>query len=791
MPKGEGRVPTRRRTSGPGRVFPLAAWLGVMAALSGCPDPGEPQDVAAAEEQGAASGKEQAEPSPAAPAEHEMRAAPGAHDTRPPPMKQPVPLWEKGRTERMIDAATAWAEGYVVLDLGEAWTPYLFTERASEDEEPVPHPYRETYLALARGEYPPGHQGERARQDKYLELYGIPPTLGLLRKRFHAVREQGCDKELDLAPLQAFEGFASYKGNPAARKDVADYRYLKRQVERMMRAQGVSSPEELDRSRLDDRDKPRLRRYLKLAPKVEAVRAAQRRLVCEGYMKGKGRFVEGGLDWATHQALAEFERRHRIYGWGFLGRETLEALRQPGMELERRAVVRVLTERAMLAAGVIEDGSTSTRPDGSPRTWKGADGQEHPIPNLEEALRRRVVEAFGLQTPESTLAWLEGLGELPPEAHRYVAFRGVELPEYYDGEMDLQVVVDRGDVWYEFPFDEQGNARPQPVQRRPRLTVFVRYLEQRIPLARFGTTIGGWRSELVDGVVMWKYKNSPVGPRVWARVVAAPVWMPPEGTPARDLLKRDPRGEGKDRYYINYHETGPSYASAYGLVAAYHRKYRRDAEGNILLGGDEGIRTHGTVDYMSIMRRHSHGCHRLHNHIAVRLMSFVLAHRAHRRLGAQAISYRLPLQYQGYEYLLKLDQGGYVFELDHPLPVVVLEGRIRGRRRTPIEHPLPKFDKERGGYFLRDGTQVVVDRLGNVTPVAPGPDGGLVRLPVPDGGLPLTGRPQDEASGPSGAPAGAVAPPAAGAPTPTTAPSAPQPARPSPPAQPRPSQPAP
>ncbi len=693
----------------------------------GCSRPGSHDAPPATEDPDPAPAEEGALPP------HEMRAAPGAVDTRPPPMRDPVPLWEHGRSERQIDASSALADRYVILDLGEAWTPYLFTERASEDEEPVPHPYRETYLALARGEYPEGHQGERARRDKYLELYGIPPTLGLLRTRFEQVRRRNCEAEVDLEPLRAYDGFASYQGNGKARRELADYRYLRRQVQRMMREQGVETPEAIDVARLDDRDRPRLRKYLRLAPKVAAIEAAQARLVCEGYMEGKGRFMKGALDWATHEALAEFERRHRIYGWGYFGKQTREALRQPAAELERRAVVRVLTERAMLAAGVIEDGSTSTKPDGSPRTWVGADGKQHPIPNLEEALRQRVVDAFGLQTPESTFAWLQSLGELPPEEHRYVAIRGVDLPEYYDGEMDLEVVVDRGDVWYEFPYDENGKARPQPVKRRPRLTVFVRYLDQRIPLARFGTTIGGWRSELVDGVVMWKYKNSPVGPRVWARIVAAPVWLPPTSTPARDLLKRDPRGQGKDRYYINYHETGPSYASAYGLVAAYHLKYRRDAEGNIRLGGDEGIRTHGSVDYMSIMRRHSHGCHRLHNHIAVRLMSFVLAHRPHRRLGAQPISYRLPLEYEGYTYLLALDQGGYVFELDRPLPVRVLEGRIRGRVQHPIAHPLPKYDEERGGYFLPDGTQVVVDRFGNVTPyVPPPPEGGV---PTLDGGV--------------------------------------------------------
>ena len=95
------------------------------------------------------------------------------------------------------------------------------------------------------------------------------------------------------------------------------------------------------------------------------------------------------------------------------------------------------------------------------------------------------------------------------------------------------MVIDRGDVWYEFPYDDQGKERAQPVQRRPMLTLFTDYLGEKIPLARYGTTVGGWRSEMVDGTEMWKYKNSPVGQRVWKQIVAAPVWLPPPGTTAR------------------------------------------------------------------------------------------------------------------------------------------------------------------------------------------------------------------------------------------------------------------
>jgi hypothetical protein len=646
-----------------------------------------------------------------------------------PPPAQPVPLWEGGKVTRVVDAASASTHGYVVLDLGEAWVPYIFSDGVDAAGAPLPNAYRETYLALARGEFPDDRHGERARDDKYLELYGIMPALGLLRTRFRATRALACAAELDLAPLIAFKELVVHESNAAAYKTADDYLYLQGQVRRMLAEQQVADVAQLDPARLSDRDRDRLKRYASVAPEYLAVEAAQKRLKCEGYFPPRTRYVRGALDWATRDALAEFERRHRVYSWGYLGRDTLAMLRVTPAEGERLGVLRVLTERAIHAAGVIEDGSTSAR-DEPPRTYVGADGKAVPVPNLVGELERRLVDAFGLQTPESTLAFLEGLGELPAGEHRLVAIRGPMLPEYYDGDMALTLEYDRGDVWYDFPYGDDGKELGQPVQRRPNVTVFAEYLDQKIPLARFGTTIGGWRSEQVGETVMWKYKESPVGPRVWTQIVASPVWLPPDSTPPRDLLKRKKdRKPDEPEFEVNYHETGPSYASAYGLVAAYHREYLQRADGSLLIGRDEGIRTHGSVDYMSIMRRHSHGCHRLHNHIAVRLMSFVLAHRPHRRIGQEALVFKKLLEYEDRTYDLDIRQGGYVFELDVPLRVHVAEGRVRGQVKRPLEIAIPKFDPLYGAYVTADGGAVQL-RGGQLIDVP---------LPAPDGGVPVQG----------------------------------------------------
>lgn len=645
-------------------------------------------------------------------AQPEQTAAP-RKEAEPVVLEDPVPLWKDGKAQGQVDAATADEDGHLLLDLGEDWTPYILTE-GSGDDVPKPSEYRETYLALARGEFPEDRHGYRAKKDQYLELYGILPNLSLLRDRFTEVRSLQCAEELDLAPLHEFEGFLAYRKGRRPVRRLARYELLEPKMAALLERAQVESLDQLTRADAADAEQwEQIEEYRTLAPEIEAIVAAQARLQCEGFFDGRGEYTAGLFDWRTHEALAEFERRHRVYGWGFIGKDTLTVLRETPQETEREAVIRMLTERAMHAAQVIEDGSTSFLRDGEPRTFKTEDGRELPIPNFEAELRERVIEAFGLQTTESTYAWLQSLGEIQTE--QVVALEGIDRPPYYGDVMDLSVSIDRGDVWFEFPYDEEGKARSQPVSRRPRLTILVKYNGQNIPLARFGTTIGGWRTDYIDGVVMLKYKGSPTGRRVWSRISAAPIWVPPESTPPRVMVYKR-RKRGKDYFDVDYHTTGPSYASAYGLVAAYHRKYYRGADGTIQVGGDEGIRTHGSVDYMSIMRRHSHGCHRMHNHIAVRLMSFVLEHRPHTRYGQQPMVYKREFEFEEEMYLMEFDKGGYNFVLDEPLYVDVLPGRIRGQVKEPIEVALPRYDRDVGAYVMPDGAWVSVDRFGNLTP---------------------------------------------------------------------------
>jgi len=244
------------------------------------------------------------------------------------------------------------------------------------------------------------------------------------------------------------------------------------------------------------------------------------------------------------------------------------------------------------------------------------------------------------------------------------------------------VVIDRGDVWYDIPFDEKGKPRSQPRSKYPHFTIFCKYNNQDIPLVRWRTTIGAWQPEMHHDQEYYKYKISDVGPRIWKNIVAGPVWVPPESTPSRDMAKVRPVGKRSEP--IVAHQTfGPGYASAYGLVAGYNVTKE---------GRDNQVRVHGSVNYMSILSSSgcSHGCHRLLNYQAVRLFSFVLSHRNFERKGQSKLGFSKRFEHQGEEFEIGLSTRGYYYEMTPPIPVNVLEGNIRGEQKKPIEELVKK-----------------------------------------------------------------------------------------------------
>ncbi len=607
---------------------------------------------------------------PAAPpprARPAARRAPATPAARRPALKNPVSFFEAGR-EQVLEAAAAQKKGLTVLDLSDDWVPLPFQDTGAP---PTQHnSYRARFVALANdrtdGE---GHPLPPGRHN-YLELYGIPPSLGALARRVrHDWQHRDCYARIDREALEKLDRSLHYvSGRKAARRFRVQARSWAGAVKRLLRKHHLQSVKQAEAKGID---RTTLRAYHLTQIRLRAIRAAQARLACEGVLRKSEPLTPGVVDWHHHRAMVRFERKHMLFGWGQIWGATRQALARPLLESHHRTLLRVLRERIANQLGVIEDGSVPAR-----------------VPHAKEAggvdrvgtLTRAAAKALGVDTPQGAHRFLTAH---PPGwfAHRKVALRLPPRPAYYTSHMDLQAIIDRGDVWYDFPYDAQGKPRAQPIARRPHLTLYVRYREKRLPLVRWNTTIGGWRTEVHRGCHYWKYKDSDVGPRLWKYLVAGPVWLPPPGTPPRDLVARVLRG-GRVRLKPKQWEIGPGYRSAYGLVAALHtREVRHRGQ---LEDEDGGIRTHGSADYMSILTSHSHGCHRLHNHLAIRLVTFLLRHRRHVRLGEQPIRWRYFFRYQGKAFHFRRDHKGYYVRLQPPVEVVVTRGHVQGTAQHPI-----------------------------------------------------------------------------------------------------------
>ncbi|NVB36899.1 hypothetical protein G6O69_03595 [Pseudenhygromyxa sp. WMMC2535] len=617
---------------------------------------------------------------------------------------------ERLEEPRKLAIEQAEARGYTVIDLGDGWRPYIFSHKTPGVEDRSENDYAAHYTGLANDWI--NHDGDplAAHEHNYLELYGIPPALSVVLDEWRGLEEiEQCltDAGYDGEVFDPAIGSIVFK-KKAGQKRLRSWRWAKSRLEKQMRkagmAEAVAAGDYAAAASSEDPDLVRSYEYFRdFDREVQVIRNAQIRFRCEKLFDiadGLGKFDAGDYDSATHHALANFEKKHDIMGWGHFTADNIGYLALSPREAVHQRLVRVLSERVVSGAGIVEDGSA--------RDWKpdfrftDAEGKEHALRDLSSEFTEAAIETLGLGDPDTALARLEQLQAMAvadpehPEGfgELLVALRLPARPAYYGDDMQFSTVIDRGDVWYDFPWDEEGNKHSQPRKRYPKITLYVDYEGQRIPVIHWRTTIGSWRSELHEGQEYYAYKNSDVGDRVWKTIMAAPVWIPPNGTPVGSLTKLK-RVDGRLRRVVNYDETGPGYMSAYGLVAAYHVKLVERSDGSVSVF-DNQIRTHGSVDYMSILRRYSHGCHRLYNMNAVRMFSMILQHRPYTREGQTELGAGRRFDYKGKTYSMRLGTRGYKFELDEPIPVTVTEGRVRGSRRSPVTEMMPKPGVEYG-----------------------------------------------------------------------------------------------
>lgn len=590
------------------------------------------------------------------------------------------------RQESWLRRSEAIRAGYTIVDLSDDWTPYIFAEQDDATGKHLYNRYRRVFIGLANDELDSDGVPLEAGQKNYLELFGIFPSLSVLRERFLRSEKESCmPSTAEGAALAAVDDVPTLTV-AQMKKNAAQHERLAKELEAERRKAGADSLATLAKKR------PKLASKVETLERFEKQKAAfaevEKRLACEGLLKfaepGKKPNAElharGLYDDAMRAAVRTFQQKNMIYeGSHAIRKKTMVALTRPALANDYESLVRALRERVVAAAGVIEDGSTDGK-NGPPK-YTSASGEKRPVPNLAEEYTKHVVEQLGITTPEQALAFMK---RYPAEDFKRFLV-GVKLPprpEYYSDHMELSIVIDRGDVWYDPPFDEEGKWHAQPRSRYPTLTLLLDYRGEQIPLARWRTTIGGWRSEQAsDGYEYYKYKGSDVGPRVMRHIISGPVWIAPESTPIRSLVKTKVI-DGVSQSVVNYDELGPGYTSAYGLVAGYLVIPGENGRPD----GDRGIRIHGSSNYLSIYNPegYSHGCHRLPNHLAIRLYDFLLQHRKMKVLGDAPMNFWRQFLAYNHVFEIRIPSRGYVYELDPPLPVNVLAGRRRGKLTSPV-----------------------------------------------------------------------------------------------------------
>jgi len=584
--------------------------------------------------------------------------------------------------ERVVDTQAALEKGLTIVDLSDGWAPRIFQDAVDPEGKPLINRYRQVFVGMANDKTDGDGQPIEPGQKNYLELLGVPPSLSVLRDRFLDDEKRECSG-VNLELVRAVDRVTVWSERSQKEAEAQQLARRKR-LEKAMATAGVADVTALVTA------EPKWERDVKAAQKQDAERAAfsevEKRMLCEGRMDA-GKHKAGIFDPIMASAVVAFQMENMLLDLTEIQRSTLETMERSPLANNYEALRRTIRERVARAGGVLEDGSVDPGPgkDGKPRTprYTTRSGEELPVPNLVEAALSATLARLGLDSPEAALAFFKR-HSAKDFSWLKVAVRFPELPEYYSAHMDFEAEVDRGDVWYELPFDAKGNRLPQARRILPSLTLFVRWQGKRIPLVKWRTTIGGWRTEMgPDGHDYLRYKGSDVGPRVWRHIVASPVWIPPESTPLGGMIKKK-YINGQRQWVTNYDEVGPGYLSAYGLAMAIHVEQRKHADGHMSYF-DNGIRVHGSSDYRSLRGRFSHGCHRLYNNLAVRLFDHLLAHRTHRIVGPARLDFRRRFLREGRVFDMRLPVRGFYFELDPSIPVETLEGNIKGDLKKPFE----------------------------------------------------------------------------------------------------------
>lgn len=107
--------------------------------------------------------------------------------------------------ERSVTVAVAEANGYQIIDLSNQWVPMILSERTSEEGDVIPNNYRTVFRGLANDKIDSDGAPLGDEELNFLEVYGIPPSLGIVAGRMLADEKKSCLADLDYELIGKFE----------------------------------------------------------------------------------------------------------------------------------------------------------------------------------------------------------------------------------------------------------------------------------------------------------------------------------------------------------------------------------------------------------------------------------------------------------------------------------------------------------------------------------------------------------------------------------------------------------
>ena len=398
--------------------------------------------------------------------------------------------------ERVVDRAAA-RTGYTEVDFSDGWTPRIFQPQNGPDGQPMANRYRRIFIGLSNDETDGDGRPLPKDEKNYLEVFGIPPSMGVIRDRFVGDAASQCLAGIDFKLIGSLEKL-TYRNRAKERRHKATMRRYRRTLKKALKK---AATDDLEQLKLKRPDLAKQIAYVMTADHEARVLAEiEKRLECDQHNHKRYRHKKGVLDTGLRHAVRRFQRKHKIYEHTNLRKTTMVRMAQRPEMTNFLSFQRTVEERIFAATGILEDGSVEDR-RGKPFTYKDTAGSERVVRNLREEYRKALEEQLNLNEPSKVLAFFKRWKRSEFSWLR-VGVKFPEVPPYYSDTMDLKLVIDRGSVWYDFPMLIPKKASAERKCRRPLCRYRAGY-----SIGQMATT-GGWRTDQApNGYVYLKIKG--------------------------------------------------------------------------------------------------------------------------------------------------------------------------------------------------------------------------------------------------------------------------------------------